>query len=227
MGDLVDLLGVQTGDIDLVRGGDDISGVDSSQGNTVDLEGAGDEENTLVEGLEEDDALAAEATGEEDQDGAGLERLPGSPRADGLADLERILLARQVQDVCTDIPIVWWMSVVWRSPSVVAVLCSCVRWCIALLSCRPAPSVLRRQRRLLLSTVHCVPLHLNSRFPVHPHKGISYREDASPTYLLGLGVILGVVPLLRLVRGGGDLPGRLAELLGLRLRRHGDSALGG
>lgn len=84
---LLDLLGVQTSDIDLVRGGDDVSRVNAAQGNTVDLEGASDEEDTLVEGLDENDALAAEAASEEDQDGTGLERLAGSPRADGLANL--------------------------------------------------------------------------------------------------------------------------------------------
>ena len=87
MGDLVDLLLIQAGDVDLVGGGDDVSGVDPAQGHAVDLEGAGDEEDTLVEGLEEDDALAAEAAGEQDQDGTGLKGLPGSPGADGLADL--------------------------------------------------------------------------------------------------------------------------------------------
>jgi hypothetical protein len=41
----------------------------------------------LVERLEEDDALAAEATREEDQDGSGLERVSRGPGAKGLADL--------------------------------------------------------------------------------------------------------------------------------------------
>lgn len=84
---LVDLLGVKARDIDLHGGGDDVAGVDTAQGHAVDLEGAGNEEDTLVEGLEEDDALATEATGEEDQDAAGLERAARSPRADGLASL--------------------------------------------------------------------------------------------------------------------------------------------
>lgn len=44
----------------------------------------------------------------------------------------------------------------------------------------------------------------------------------SSTHLLGLAVVIGIVPLLRLVRGRGNLPGRLAELLGRRLRRHGE-----
>lgn len=87
MGDLVDLGGIETGNVDLEGGGDNVAGVDPAQRDAVDLEGTGDEENALVEGLEEDDALAAEAAGEQDQDGAGLEGLPGSPGADGLADL--------------------------------------------------------------------------------------------------------------------------------------------
>lgn len=87
LGDLVDLLGVDAGQVDLLGGGDDVSGVDSSQGDAVDLEGASDEQDTLVEGLEEDDTLAAEATGEKDQDSAGLQSVPWLPGANGLADL--------------------------------------------------------------------------------------------------------------------------------------------
>lgn len=85
--DLLDLGGVKAGDVDLVGGGDDVSGVDSSQGNAVDLEGTSDEENTLVESLEKDDTLAAEAASEEDQDGTRLEGLSGGPSSDGLANL--------------------------------------------------------------------------------------------------------------------------------------------
>ncbi len=43
------------------------------------------------------------------------------------------------------------------------------------------------------------------------------------THLLGLSIVVVVVPLLGLVRSRGNLPGRLAELLGCRLRRHRDS----
>lgn len=87
MSDLLNLLLVEGGEVDLVGGGDNVAGVDAAQGNTVDLEGARDEQDTLVEGLEEDDALAAEAAGEQDQDGTGLQRLARSPGAEGLADL--------------------------------------------------------------------------------------------------------------------------------------------
>lgn len=85
--DLVNLLLVEAGDVDLVGGGDNVASVDAAQGNAVDLERSGDEENTLVEGLEEDNALAAETAGEEDQDGTGLEGLAGSPGTDRLANL--------------------------------------------------------------------------------------------------------------------------------------------
>jgi hypothetical protein len=73
--------------IDLGRGGNDIAGVYSSQGNTVDFEGTSNEEDTLLEVLEDDDALATEATGKEDDDGAGLEGLADLCRADRLAGL--------------------------------------------------------------------------------------------------------------------------------------------
>jgi hypothetical protein len=87
LGNLIHLLLVKTGEVNLVGSGDDVSGVHPSQGHTVNLEGAGDKEDTLVEDLKENDALAAEATGEEDQDGTGLEGLAGSPGADSLANL--------------------------------------------------------------------------------------------------------------------------------------------
>ena len=86
-GDLLNRLGVNTGDVDTLGGGNNVAGVHATERDTVDLERTGDKEDTLVEGLEEDDTLAAEAAGEDDQDGTGLERLPGSPGADGLADL--------------------------------------------------------------------------------------------------------------------------------------------
>ena len=51
-------------------------------------------------------------------------------------------------------------------------------------------------------------------------------EDASPTHLLGLGLVGGRIPLLGLLGGMGNLPGRLSELLlGARLR-HGDAVCG-
>lgn len=66
-------LGVElnSGDIDLGGGGNDVSLVDTAEGNTVDLEGSVHEEETGSELLEENNPSAAEATGEEDQHGAG------------------------------------------------------------------------------------------------------------------------------------------------------------
>lgn len=87
LGDLVNLRGVDSADINLLGCGNDVAGVDSSERDTVDLEGTSDQEDTLVKGLEEDNTLAAETASEEDQDGTGLEGLARSPSTDGLADL--------------------------------------------------------------------------------------------------------------------------------------------
>lgn len=87
LADLLDLLLVDSGQVNLLGCGDDVSGVDPAQGDTVDLEGTGNQEDALVEVLQEDDALATEATSEENQNGTGLEGLAGLPSAGGLADL--------------------------------------------------------------------------------------------------------------------------------------------
>lgn len=68
--------------------GDDISGIDPSQGDAVYFEGASDEEDALGEVLEEDDALAAETAGEEDEDCPGDEGGAGAGGVDGFADLD-------------------------------------------------------------------------------------------------------------------------------------------
>jgi hypothetical protein len=85
---LLDNLLVYALQVDLGGGGNDISGVYSSKGNTVDFEGTGNKEDTLGEVLEDNDALAAEATSKEDDDGTGLEGLANLRRADRLAGLE-------------------------------------------------------------------------------------------------------------------------------------------
>lgn len=87
--DLLNLRGVEARDVDLEGRRDDVARVDPAEGDAVDLEGTGDEEDALVEGLEEDDALAAEAAGEQDQDRAGLEGGAGAPGAESLAGLFR------------------------------------------------------------------------------------------------------------------------------------------
>lgn len=53
--------------------GDNVAGVDSAERDTVDLEWAGNQENTLGEVLQEDDALATETASEEDQNSTGGE----------------------------------------------------------------------------------------------------------------------------------------------------------
>lgn len=82
---------IDTLDVDGGRGSDDIAGVYSSQRNAVNLEGTGDEENTLGEVLEENDTLAAETTSEEDDDGTGLEGGAGLRRASSLTGLDSML----------------------------------------------------------------------------------------------------------------------------------------
>jgi hypothetical protein len=86
---------IYTLQVELGGGSDDISGVYSSEGDAVNFEGTGDEENTLGQMLEDDDTLATEATSKEDNDGTGLERLADLRRADGLAGLESQLAQLQ------------------------------------------------------------------------------------------------------------------------------------
>lgn len=87
---------VYAAQVDAGRGSDDISGVYAAKGNTVDFEGTGNKEDTLGKVLEDDDALAAEATSKEDDDGTGLERLADLRRADRLAGLESQLAELQL-----------------------------------------------------------------------------------------------------------------------------------
>lgn len=86
-GDLLDGLAVNAADVHALAGGDHVASVHPSEGNTVDLEGTGDEENTLVKVLEENDALATEATGKEDEDSTGLKAFANLGGTNSLADL--------------------------------------------------------------------------------------------------------------------------------------------
>lgn len=61
--------------------------VDAAEGDAVGFERAGDEEDALGELAEQDDALTAETAGEEDEDGAGGERVAVFGGVGGLAGL--------------------------------------------------------------------------------------------------------------------------------------------
>ena len=87
-GNLVNLRLVDTSQINLLGCGDHVAGVNSSKWYTVDLEGAGDQEDTLWKVLQEDDALAAETTSKEDEHGAGSQAWSRSVGSNGLANLE-------------------------------------------------------------------------------------------------------------------------------------------
>ena len=61
---------LDTRDINLRRGGDNIRLVHTSQGNTVDLVGPGNQQQSTVQLLQENNALPSETTSEEDENGA-------------------------------------------------------------------------------------------------------------------------------------------------------------
>lgn len=83
---VVDGLGdLGAGNVDLGRGGDNVSLRDTTEGDTVELEGAGDEEEARVELLKEDDTATGEAASEEDQDSSGGDRGTESGLAGDLA----------------------------------------------------------------------------------------------------------------------------------------------
>lgn len=87
VGDLLEGLVVEAADGNGGAGGDHIAGVDAAKGNAVDLERTGDEEDTVVKGLKEDNTLAAETASEEDEDGTRLEGSAGLVGVLGLAGL--------------------------------------------------------------------------------------------------------------------------------------------
>lgn len=87
---------IEVGDIDGCAGCDYVAVVDAAQRHAVGLEGTGDQENALRELAQENDTLAGEATGEEDQDGAGLERLAVFGGVGGLAGLVPLAYDRHI-----------------------------------------------------------------------------------------------------------------------------------
>lgn len=72
VGDLGD---INLGNVDLGGGGDGVNLVDALEGNTVPLVRAGYKQETRLELLKEDNAMATEATGGKDEDGASLDAL--------------------------------------------------------------------------------------------------------------------------------------------------------
>jgi hypothetical protein len=62
---------LDTGDVNVCRGSDHVRLVNASQGNTVDLVGAGNQQQSTLQLLQEDNTLSTETTSEEDKDGAG------------------------------------------------------------------------------------------------------------------------------------------------------------
>lgn len=71
--------------VNLSRRSNDIRLVNPPDGDTVDLERSSNKEESASELLEEDNALAAEAAGEEDEDGAGGDGRAELGGLDGLA----------------------------------------------------------------------------------------------------------------------------------------------
>lgn len=84
---VVELAHINTRDIDLGRGSNDVSSVDSADWNTIDLERTGNEEDTLVEVLQQNDALSTVSTSEDDKNGTRLEGWAEGSWPSGLAGL--------------------------------------------------------------------------------------------------------------------------------------------
>ena len=68
---VVDLGNINSLDVDLGGGGQSVSLIHSLEGDTVDLVGAGNEEEARGELLKENNTAATEATSEDNKDGAG------------------------------------------------------------------------------------------------------------------------------------------------------------
>jgi hypothetical protein len=77
-GNLLNLRLVKTRDIDLLGCGNNVAGVNSSEGNTIDLERASNEKNALREMVQENDTLSTETTREKDENSAWSESRAGS-----------------------------------------------------------------------------------------------------------------------------------------------------
>lgn len=87
---------IEVRDIDGCAGRNYVAVVDAAKGDTVGLERTGDQENALIELAQEDDALAGKATGEKDEDSAGLKRLAVFGGVCGLAGLLMLACDRHI-----------------------------------------------------------------------------------------------------------------------------------
>lgn len=88
---IVVLLNIDTGEINAGGCGDNVTSVDAAEGNTVDLEGAGNQKDSVGESLQEDDALSAVTSSEDDKDGTRDQAGAVLGGVLGLADLEMIV----------------------------------------------------------------------------------------------------------------------------------------
>jgi len=71
---LVKLIQLNACDVDDSGGCNYVAGVYTAEGNAVELEGAGNEDDTAREGFQVDDALSTESAGEDDEHRTGFER---------------------------------------------------------------------------------------------------------------------------------------------------------
>ena len=72
-GGIVDFADINTSEGDGGGGGHGVNLVDALDGDTVNLVGSGNEEESRIELLEEDDSLSSESSGEEDEDATSFE----------------------------------------------------------------------------------------------------------------------------------------------------------
>ena len=77
-GNLLNLRLVKTRDINLLGCGNNVAGINSSEGNTIDLEWTSNKKNTLREMVQKDDTLSTETTREKDENGTRSESRAGS-----------------------------------------------------------------------------------------------------------------------------------------------------
>jgi len=104
-GGISDVLHVDRGDIDLGGGGNDVSGIDATKRDTVELVRARDEEKTALETLQEHGAATSKAAGKDDHNGARLQRLTECRE---LGDLLLLLLLAGALATITLNAHVWW-----------------------------------------------------------------------------------------------------------------------